>query len=165
MERVLTRGFCELVDSITEKNKKKKEYFSFATSSSGTDVVVGETSGLKLFIQPHYRCNETTCAAMLHQRNVTRIGSAWWNNALLLYSDASASRRRCVPRRSLSRRDANLGETMREEKRIIYYCICTILRRALSSCLSAVCHAINLLRVDMLKAKTCIKDHFIFLLN
>lgn len=42
-----------------------------------------------------------------------------------LYSDASVSRRRCVLRRSLSRRDANLGETMRKEKRITYYGIRT----------------------------------------
>ncbi|TGZ51237.1 hypothetical protein DBV15_03126 [Temnothorax longispinosus] len=90
----------------------------------------GETSGLKLLVQPHYRCNGTTCAAMpqrytkcnadrqlVEQRSVT------------LRSDASANRPRCVSRRSLSREDANLGETMREEKRITYYCAsarCTI---------------------------------------
>ncbi|KYQ48668.1 hypothetical protein ALC60_12173 [Trachymyrmex zeteki] len=93
-------------------------------------------------------------AAPLHRRNATRIGSGWWNNASLLYAAMhQLCRRRCVSRRSLSRGDTNLGETMRE-KRITYYCIRTMqhiqTRRALSSCISVICDAINLSKVNIL---------------
>lgn len=116
---------AKLVDFIARKREEKKmlllqvaaqNCLPYDAAMAWRNIWIKTACSAALPMQQDDVCDDAAskCNAD-RQRLVERCSTT-------LCSDASASRRRCVSRRSLSRGDANLSETMREEKRITYYC-------------------------------------------